>query len=76
MPFVQLTMLAAGLIRGQAPTRGELLGTLIALAGLLWLLLADLSAPQLGPVVLMAVAGIAWGGYTLVGRTQANPLTN
>ena len=60
--------------QGSPPRGFELLGLLIALGGLFWLLAPGLSAPPLVPAMLMAIAGAAWGAYTLLGRGSADPL--
>jgi drug/metabolite transporter (DMT)-like permease len=71
---VQLTMIGASITSGQRPTVLEALGAALAMAGLVWLMLEDLSAPRLMPAMLMVVAGAAWGLYTLVGRGAKDPL--
>ena len=70
---VQATMIAAGLRAGERFRPGQILGLLIALAGLVIFLLPGLSAPPLGGALLMMAAGIAWGVYSLRGRGVANP---
>lgn len=52
----------------------ELAGLLLAFGGLVWLLLPGAEAAPLGAAALMAVAGIAWGVYTLLGRSGGEPL--
>lgn len=71
---VQLTMIAAALIRGERPGPLEWLGLLIALSGLVYLLLPGLSSPPLFQSGLMAAAGAAWGFYTLRGKGSGDPL--
>jgi drug/metabolite transporter (DMT)-like permease len=72
--FVQLTMLAAALQAGERLTRLAWFGLLLAVAGLLYLLSPGLTAPDPLGALLMAVAGIAWGAYSLRGRGVRNPL--
>lgn len=70
----QLTMIAYGYARGE---RASLPGVLLALAGLVAFLAPGASAPALLPAGLMAIAGIAWGGFSLLGRfSQDTPVGN
>jgi len=71
---VQLTMIGAGLLSGERPHAPEWVGLAIALAGLVYLNLPGLSAPPLLDAALMAGAGIAWGLYSLRGRSAGQPL--
>lgn len=70
---VQATMIAAGLRAGERFGPRQIVGLLIALAGLVIFLLPGLSAPPLGGALLMIAAGIAWGVYSLRGRGVADP---
>ncbi len=65
---VQVTMISAGLVRGERLRRVQVLGVLLAFGGLVALLLPGLSAPPLAGAALMIAAGIAWGVYSLRGR--------
>jgi len=71
---VQLSMLGVSLLRGERPGGIEWTGLLLAGGGLVYLLWPGLEAPPLGGALLMAVAGIAWGLYSLRGRGAADPL--
>ncbi|WAJ38679.1 DMT family transporter [Pseudomonas sp. GOM7] len=71
---VQLSMLLWGLLRGERLSPLATLGTLLASAGLLALLLPGTSAPPFSAALLMLLAGIAWGAYSLLGRGQGDPL--
>jgi drug/metabolite transporter (DMT)-like permease len=71
---VQLTMIGAGLRSGERPHWREWAGLLLAAAGLVYLNLPGLGAPEPVGVGLMAVAGVAWGLYSLRGRTAGPPL--
>lgn len=66
--FVQLTMILIGWLTGQRLSIQEGLGMLLAFAGLTYLMLPRTGTPSLTGFVLMAIAGIAWGIYTLRGR--------
>lgn len=71
---VQLTMFGAGLRAGERFAAAGWLGLALALAGLLYLVSPGLSAPAPFGAALMALAGIAWGVYSLRGRRSADAL--
>ena len=71
---VQLTMIAGALRGGERSHLLEWAGFALALGGLVYLLLPGLSAPSPVGAALMAIAGMAWGGYSLRGRKSAAPL--
>jgi drug/metabolite transporter (DMT)-like permease len=71
---VQLTMIGAGLRAGERPHSREWLGLFAALGGLVYLNLPGLSAPAPLGAALMALAGVAWGLYSLRGRSAVAPL--
>lgn len=71
---VQLSMLAWGLYRGERLNLKGSIGLLVAFAGLLILLLPGASKPPTAAALLMLVAGIAWGIYSLLGRGVNDPL--
>ncbi|MET3442051.1 drug/metabolite transporter (DMT)-like permease [Variovorax paradoxus] len=71
---VQLTMLGAGLGSGERFGPVAWLGFVLAAGGLVYLVLPGVTAPPLLGAVLMAIAGVAWGVYSLRGRGVADPL--
>jgi drug/metabolite transporter (DMT)-like permease len=71
---VQVTMIIVALKSGERPHAMEWVGLFLALGGLVYLVFPGLTAPSPLGSGLMAVAGIAWGFYTLRGRGSANPL--
>ncbi|WDE09350.1 DMT family transporter [Thalassomonas viridans] len=71
---VQLTMILASLLSGKSLHGTEWLGTLMAFSGFVYLVQPGVTAPSVTGFVLMAVAGIAWGIYTLKGRGTRHPL--
>lgn len=71
---VHLTMFGAGLARGERPSPRGLFGTTLAAAGLIVLTLPGLQAPDLRGALLMIVAGMCWGVYSLQGKRSADPL--
>lgn len=74
MTTPQLTMLLAGLWAGERLRPLGWLGMGLAGLGLVLLVAPGGSAPPTGGAVLMIVAGIAWGLYSLRGRGTAEPL--
>ncbi len=73
---VQITMILLSLISGNRLHRMEWLGVVLAFAGFIYLVLPRLSTPSLSGFMLMTVAGIAWGLYTLRGRGSTQPLND
>ena len=71
---VQLTMMTAALLGGERPRPLEWLGYALALAGLLWLVVPGVHAPPPLAALLMVLAGVAWGVYTLRGRGATDPV--
>ncbi len=71
---VQASMILYGLWSGERLDARRGLGLALAIAGLVGLVLPGLSAPPPLESALMIAAGIAWGAYSLVGRTAGEPL--
>lgn len=71
---VQLTMVGVSFAKGVRPRPIEWIGLIVAFGGLVYLILPGLSAPPLMNALLMAAAGIAWGIYTLRGKSSVDPL--
>jgi drug/metabolite transporter (DMT)-like permease len=71
---VQATMIGWTVSRGTRPTRAQAAGVLVALAGLGALTRPGGSAPDALGAGLMALAGVAWGAYSLRGRGAADAI--
>jgi drug/metabolite transporter (DMT)-like permease len=71
---VQLTMFAVGLWRGERFAAVAWAGFVLAVAGFVVLVLPGLAAPPPLGSALMALAGIAWGVYSLRGRGAGEPV--
>lgn len=71
---VQATIIGVGLWRGERLGAWQWTGTLLAFAGLAWLLWPGLEAPPWRGALPMLGAGIAWGAYTLLGRRGGEPI--
>ena len=65
---VQLTMLAAALRNGERFSLPAWIGLVAAFAGLVYLLAPGVTAPDPTGALLMVVAGVAWGVYSLLGQ--------
>jgi drug/metabolite transporter (DMT)-like permease len=71
---VQLTMLLVGLWEGERLGVMGWGGLLLAGGGMVALMVPGLTAPSPVGTALMAVAGVAWGVYSLRGRSVENPI--
>lgn len=72
---VQLSMFGINLAQGASVRVREWLGSAIAFAGLAYLVAPSLQLPESWlSVVLMIIAGTAWGFYSIHGRGSATPL--
>ena len=72
---VQATMIITGLYQGEQLRIIQWTGLLTAFGGLIILVAPGIHAPNPFSALLMAIAGIAWGVYSLLGRKQGDPLT-
>ena len=70
---VQATMILTGLWLGERLNNRQVIGLLLALAGLVAILSPSLDAPPLGSALLMLASGVAWVVYSLRGRGVADP---
>ncbi len=71
--FVQITMLAFALRGGECPTLAGIAGYAVAVSGLLYLVAPGLESPPLSHAGLMAIAGVAWGIYSILGAGGRDP---
>ena len=71
---VQTSMVGAGVILGQRPSRAQALGIALAMTGLVYLLLPGLDAPPLWPSAIIFLSGVSWAVYTLLGRRNSAPV--
>jgi len=71
---VQLTMFGVALRSGEQFGAISWVGLIMAFTGLIYLVSPGVTAPDPMGALLMAVAGIAWGAYSLLGRSVADPL--
>jgi drug/metabolite transporter (DMT)-like permease len=73
---VQISMISFSIFKGKKLVSLEYLGLITAFSGLAFLLLPGASSPPLFGFLLMVLSGIAWGGYTLIGKNSSNPLSD
>lgn len=71
---VQVTMLLTGFVKGERSYPVQWTGIAIAFGGLIYLVSPGLTAPPIINASLMAIAGIAWGIYSLRGRGNQHPV--
>ncbi len=71
---VQLTMIAYGIFRGERPSALTWVGVVVATLGLAALTVPSASAPDPLGLALMAIAGVAWGAYSITGKATSDPL--
>ena len=70
---VQATMISVGVLRGERLRQLQSAGLLLAYVGLTGLVLPGLAAPPLVSALLMLVAGVAWGIYSLRAKNSGDP---
>ena len=70
---VQVTMIGYGVWSGERLRVSQLVGLCFAFGGLIGLFLPGISAPPVFGSLLMMVAGVAWGIYSLRGKGLGNP---
>lgn len=71
--MVQITMLGSGLLNRERLTALQWAGFVIAIAALVWLVSPSIEAPPLLAAISMALAGVGWGAYSLLGRGVTDP---
>ena len=71
---VQLTMIGVGMLRGERPLVREWLGFAGAAAGVVYLVLPGVTAPDPIGAASMVVAGVGWGLYSIAGKGAGDPL--
>jgi drug/metabolite transporter (DMT)-like permease len=73
---VQITIILVGLLSGNKLHFFEWLGVIVSFSGFVYLVMPGVTAPSLIGFILMSLAGIAWGFYTLAGKASVNPLSD
>lgn len=70
---VQATILVTGIVRGERVRPLGWIGLLVSLGGLAVLLVPQVESGRLLPSLFMAISGVAWGAYTMIGRSAGAP---
>ena len=73
---VQISMVLLSIFKGTRLQLVECIGMLGAFSGFVYLVYPDLGTPSVKGFVLMAIAGTAWGIYTLRGRGSKDALAD
>jgi drug/metabolite transporter (DMT)-like permease len=73
---VQMTIVGTALVKGSRPGALEWSGLITAFGGLVYLVFPGLHSPPLLNSLLMAVAGVAWGFYTIRGKGSTDPIVD
>ena len=71
---VQLTMIGWSIYKKEQLSTLQWLAFMVALAGFIYLMLPSAATPSLLAATLMAVSGMAWGVYSIRGKTCISPL--
>lgn len=71
---VQICLILSALLAKQKLLNSEWLGLGLACIGFVYLIYPELTTPSLAGFILMMVSGVAWAGYTLVGKRSTAPL--
>lgn len=71
---VQITMMVYGFCKGERLYFQQILGLFIAIAGVVWLLVPNISTPNPSDSLLMLTAGIAWAIYSLRGKKEKDAI--
>ena len=71
---VQLTMIGWGIYKKEQLSVLQWVAFIVAVAGFVYLMLPSAAMPSLLAAVLMAISGMAWGIYSIRGKSCASPL--
>jgi len=71
---VQITMLVLSILSGDRLSGSEWAGLVVSFSGFVYLVLPGVAVPSATGFILMVIAGISWGMYTIWGRSSVNPL--
>lgn len=71
---VQITMILTNVLMGGRLSRSEWCGVIVAFSGFVYLVSPTIGSPSLVGFLLMTVSGIAWGFYSMNGKSSKKPL--
>lgn len=70
---VQVCMVLWGALKGERTGPRKLSGIAVAIVGIAILLLPGASMPSALPAIMMIASGLAWGAYSVRGRSVSDP---
>lgn len=73
---VQITIILYSIITGHKLKLLEWVGAFISFLGFIYLILPGVTSPSLVGFILMSIAGIAWGIYTVKGKVSKDSLAD
>ncbi|WP_240009535.1 DMT family transporter [Marinomonas algicola] len=71
---VQITMILTNILMGGRLSRSEWCGVIIAFSGFVYLVSPTITSPSLEGFLLMTASGVAWGFYSMNGKSSKKPL--
>lgn len=71
---VQITMIGYGLWSGERLQTLQWTGLFCALIGFIGLMIPGVTAPPLAGSIIMIISGVAWGLYSLMGKSLGEPI--
>ena len=71
---VQLTMIGWGIYKKEQLRPLQWMAFIVAVAGFIYLMLPSAAVPSLLAATLMAISGMAWGMYSIRGKSCVSPL--
>lgn len=71
---VQITMLLVAFRSGEQMGAIQWAGFCVAIAGIIYLVSPGIAAPDLRGAVLMMISGMAWGMYSIAGKSVKSPI--
>ena len=71
---VQLTMIGWGIYKKEQLSALQWMAFIVAVAGFVYLMLPSAAVPSVLAAILMAISGVAWGIYSIRGKTCVSPL--
>lgn len=71
---VQLTMIGWGIYKKEQLSILQWMAFIVAVIGFIYLMLPSAAVPSLMAATLMAISGVAWGVYSIRGKSCVSPL--
>ena len=71
---VQLTMIGWGIYKKEQLSALQWAAFIVAVIGFVYLMLPSAAVPSLSAATLMAISGVAWGIYSIRGKSCVSPL--